>query len=295
MKFDVTESYCEDGTNYFFGDLDSWLGGELRKRIKPSEYFTRNYGKDWTLEFVLSTRRRRKIPKILVGPEVERRNKTVAWLISVNYVGNKSLDPKSYALPIKQFIEGIIIALKGVEIDTSKLTTDLQALVKDFCSNPDMVAELVSDSGDFEITPKRAITKRRLPEWKIPKNIERVVDDEGATWESELFAPLRLMVISDTSSRGGKIPLRWQIELDIDLHDKQYASAGEKIKAMGNEPDGDGWTELIGKEFAKRYPKYATEFDSDSEMSTCVVSVESESACQKLIELVWSLIYPKPD
>jgi hypothetical protein len=62
---------------------------------------------------------------------------------------------------------------------------------------------------------------------------------------------------------------------------------------MGNEPDGGGWAELIEKEFTKRYPKQVNEFDSDSETSTCVVSVQSEDACKKLVSLIWSLIYAK--
>ena len=92
---------------------------------------------------------------------------------------------------------------------------------------------------------------------------------------------------------GRKASLIWQVELDIDLDDKQYESAAKKIKAMGNEPQGDGWTLLIEKEFSKRYPKLAREFDSDSETATCVVSVKSEEACKKLTELMWSFIYRK--
>jgi hypothetical protein len=98
--------------------------------------------------------------------------------------------------------------------------------------------------------------------------------------------------MSDTSYQGRDIPLAWQIEFDP--YDDRLAAANEKMEAAGIEPDGDGWSEVIQKEFGRRHPKLAREFHSDSESSTCVIWVESEKACRKLIEVVWSLMYPAP-
>ena len=215
------------------------------------------------------------------------------WGISVDYVGNKSLDPKSYVGPIRQFLEGVVIVLDKLEIDTSKLSKDVPAAIKEFCSERYMICEEItaeeymSHGGPYVIRPNTIVRHRRLPKWKIPRDLIKRVEEDG-DYESERFAPLRLLVMPGT---GRKSSLDWQVELDIDIYDKQYASAGEKIKAMGNEPHGDGWTELIEREFTKRYPKFAGEFDSNSETSTCVVSVKSEEACKKLVELMWSLIY----
>ena len=272
--------------------FETWLRRAVGKRVKPSQYWTRTYGKDWTLVFNLSAKKGRKKPKIIYGPDVDRREKTVEWGISVDYVGNKSLDPKSYVVPIRQFLEGVVIVLDKLEIDTSKLSKDVPAAIKEFCSNRYMISEEITAEnygGPYVITPNTIVRHRRLPKWKIPKDLIKRVQEEG-DYESERFAPLRLLVMPGT---GRKSSLDWQIELDIDIYDKQYASAGEKIKAMGNEPHGDGWTELIEREFTKRYPKFAGEFDSNSETSTCVVSVKSEEACKKLVELIWSLIYAK--
>jgi hypothetical protein len=302
---------CQASCNYFEGPeyynfasdyFETWLRRALGKRVKPSEHWTRTYGKDWTLVFGLSVKRGRKRPKIVYGPDVDRREKTVEWGISVDYVGNKSLDPKSYVGPIRQFLEGIMIVLEKLEIDTSKLSKDLPAAIKEFCSNRYMISEEATADNfvdvtandffqRFESAPKTAVRHRRLPKWNIPKNIGKLVDEEGGTWETCRFAPLRLLVMSGTSSHGRALPLVWQIELDIDLYDKQYESAATKIKATGNDPDGDGWTELVEEEFAKRYPRLANQLDSDSETSTCVMSVESVDACKKLLELMWSLIY----
>jgi len=297
MKFAYREDCCSVGPTYNFVDeyLDTWLRRALGKRVKPSEYWTRTYGKDWKLVFTLSAKKGRKKAKIDYGPEVNRREKTVKWGIGVDYTGNKSVDPKSYVGPIRQFLEGITIALEKLEMDTSKLSKELPAVIKEFCSDRYMIAEEATAENyvdRYVITPSTAVRHRRLPKWRIPKDLNKRVEEEGE-WETERFAPLRLLVMPAAKSRSGKSALDWQLELDIDLNDKQYASAGEKIKAVGNEPDGDGWTELVEKEFTKRYPKLAREFDSDSETATCVVSVKSEEACKKLLELVWSLIYSK--
>jgi len=298
MKFAwETGNYYEGPEDYQFAPdyFETWLRRALGKRVKPSEYWTRTYGKDWTLVFNLSAKKGRKKPKITHGPDVDRREKKVEWGISVDYVGNKSLDPKSYVGPIRQFLEGVVIVLDKLEIDTSKLSKEVPAAIKEFCSERYMICEEItaeeymSHGGPYVIRPNTIVRHRRLPKWKIPRDLIKRVEEEG-DYESERFAPLRLLVMPGT---GRKSSLDWQIELDIDIYDKQYASAGEKIKAMGNEPHGDGWTELIEKEFTRRYPKFAGEFDSDSETSTCVVSVKSEEACKKLVELIWSLIYAR--
>jgi hypothetical protein len=291
MKFAYqTGGYYEGPEEYRFAsdDFETWLRRALGKRVKPSEYWTRTYGKDWTLVFNLSARKGRTKPKILYGPDIDRREKTVEWGISVDYVGNKSLDPKSYVVPIRQFLEGIVAVLDKLEIDTAKLS--VPAAIKEFCSHRYMIAEEVTAENyvdRYVITPNTTVRHRRLPKWKVPKDLIKRVEEEGE-WETERFAPLRLLVMP-----GPKESLDWQLELDIDLDDKQYASAARKIKTMGNEPDGDGWTGLIEREFTKRYPKLAREFNSDSETATCVVLVKSEPACKKLLEVIWSQIYSK--
>ncbi len=131
---------------------------------------------------------------------------------------------------------------------------------------------------------------KKMPEWKIPKNIQKRVEEEDGMWEDERWDPLLLTVMSGSSYEGRDIPLMWQIEFDP--FDDRLEAANEKLEAAGVEPDGDGWSEVIETEFAKRHPKLAADFHSDSESSACVVWVESEATCQKLMELIWSLTHP---
>jgi len=130
------------------------------------------------------------------------------------------------------------------------------------------------------------------PKWSMPKNLKQLVQENDGMRDDERWNPVLLTVMSDTSSRGRKIPLTWQLQFDPYV--KPFKAAGKKqIETRGVEPDGDAWTNLVEREFAIRYPELMREFDSDSESSTCVVSVKSEGACEKLMELIWSLIYPK--
>jgi hypothetical protein len=127
------------------------------------------------------------------------------------------------------------------------------------------------------------------PKWTMPKNIEELVEQNDGMWDDERWKPILLTVMSDTSSRSRTIPLCWQLEFDPYV--KPFKAAGKRmIKARGVEPDGDSWTNLIEREFAKRHPELTGELNSDSEMSTCVLHVESESTCKLLLELIWSLI-----
>ena len=147
---------------------------------------------------------------------------------------------------------------------------------------------LPAKSSQSQNLPK---VSRPLPAWRIPKNLEQQVADGDGSWEERRFDPILLTVMSGVEYEGRAIPLSWQIEFDPS--DDRLEAANEKLESSGIGPDGDGWAEVIEKEFAKRYPKLAGELHSDSESSICVLWVESEKTCQKLIAVVWSLIYSK--
>jgi hypothetical protein len=133
------------------------------------------------------------------------------------------------------------------------------------------------------------LTRKKLPKWIVPKHMQRRVDAEGGNWESERFDPILLTVASGTSYRGREIPLSWQIEFDPS--GERFNAANEKLAAAGCEPDGDGWSIAVQARFKKRFPKLAKELHDDSESSTCVLWVESDSACKALLELVWSMVF----
>lgn len=132
--------------------------------------------------------------------------------------------------------------------------------------------------------------KKTAPIWKIPKNLKKLVEEDGM-WEDERWDPILLTVMSDTSYEGREIPLAWEIQFDP--FDDRLETAKSRIEASGIKPDGDGWSDVVQEEFGRRYPKLAGELHTDSESSTCVLRVESEATCRKLVEVVWALMHQR--
>ncbi|HYE20237.1 MAG TPA: hypothetical protein VEA69_17445 [Tepidisphaeraceae bacterium] len=133
----------------------------------------------------------------------------------------------------------------------------------------------------------------KAPKWKLPKNLAKVVEDEGGSWEEDRWDPILLTVIGGTVLEGREIPLAWQIEFDP--YDDRLEAARKELSAGGVEPDGYAWAERITAELTKNHPEVTAELHEDSEMSTCVVWVESEAACKALIETTWGLLRPAND
>ena len=136
--------------------------------------------------------------------------------------------------------------------------------------------------------------RAKLPTWKIPKNLQELIDDDSpdgdGMWEDGSWDPILLTVMAGTSYYGRDIPLSWQIEFQPD--DERLESANAEIEALGLELDGYGWAKLIEAVFAKEHPKLVDELHfGDTDTEACVVWVESEGTCKILIERVWSLIH----
>jgi hypothetical protein len=308
FSFDGCGWYEYEDAYQFTVKFEEWWEKELRKRMGSDAAFIKRHGKGWWLAFTFQARKGTKKVRCL-GPDIQRncvsdpphhRN----WCVELPSFRFKSPNAKAYVPLMRQLLEQFALVLERERIDASRIRKDSEPLLKRFASQTGMLireSDPDEDPGLYSVPynpsqyrprAKKKIRKRKLPAWKIPKNLQRRVEEDGE-WETERFAPLRILVTPGAKSRARKFPLDWQIELEIDRNDRQYASAAEKIKAMGNEPDGYGWVELIEREFSQRSPKLARELDSDPETSTCVVSVGSEVACRKLVGLVWSIIYPK--
>ena len=133
--------------------------------------------------------------------------------------------------------------------------------------------------------------KPSKPEWNIPQNLQSLLDsDEDLTWEAHDWSPIQLTVMGGTTYDGRDIDQSWQIEFDPSEVD--FEASNQKLSGMGIEADGYGWARLI-QEVAKKYhPDMADELHfGDTEESTCVVWVESEATCRRLVDVVWTLIY----
>ena len=130
-----------------------------------------------------------------------------------------------------------------------------------------------------------------MPDWTIPHDLPELIDaEEGGIWEDTRWEPILLSVMGGTTYGGRDIPLAWQIEFEPD--GPSFEAPNAKIAALGLDPDGYGWAHLIQSMFAKYHPEFSGELQfGDTDVSACVVWVESETTCRLLIQLVWSLIH----
>jgi hypothetical protein len=281
--------------------FDSWLSRQLQRRITPSAQALQKYGNDWTLSFAFCADGTRKRPKAF--SPILYRGKKVEWLIEVRDVGGGLGHPKRYVLPFKQFVEGIALVLRQLDIDVSQMLKDLPKMAKQFASNPRMVGRpgtpirkhgkptegfIPYDPSDYEPKKPQPRRRRKLPHWNIPKNVASLAENTEGFWETGRFDPIQLLVYPHMANHGRKVR-PWEIQFDP--YDGPFANAAQQINSLGTEPDGDAWAEYIETAFAKRYPRFAREIQSDSEMSTCVLRVPSEEACRKLVAVIWSMIY----
>lgn len=274
---DVQISFVALQVGEFTPAFLTWFAKELGNRIELSQAFVSKYGRDNHLLLAWVVLRRFKKPRIVFGHALDY--KRISTHICLPFRCTTST-PTEYAKVVNDLLDSLATVLKQMDIDPTRVIHDAPKLIAHFITHPEML----------EVPPAEP-KRKSLPAWKIPKNIQKRVDDEDGMWEDERFDPILLTVMSGVEYEGRDIPLSWQIEFDP--FDDRLETANEKLETSGIEPDGDGWAEVIEKKFTKRYPKLAGELHSDSESSTCVLWVESEDACKKLIGLVWSLIHPK--
>jgi len=132
----------------------------------------------------------------------------------------------------------------------------------------------------------------KRPEWKVPKNLVAVLEENDGVWEDERWAPILVTAMSATEFHGREIPIAWEIEFDP--ANEEFEEANAKLEKREIEPDGYGWGEHVLAAIKKVDRKLAQRLHStDCELGTCVIWVESEEDCRVLVETVWSLIFGK--
>lgn len=305
MKISVQQCWYETEPRHrFSGDFCARLAREINARIQPSAALRQEYPR---YDAFIEIRGKTRISKAqLMEIHDYGRPKLLRFSIALPHTGARRMAwPGDYASTLQQFFVGVAIVLKKLKIDGSRIAKDAAALTETLLALPmakvidsqldtDEYCEKVR-SGEIKVDSAPPVVRKLNPlkrnpsSWRIPKGLAKILRSEGM-WESERFDPILLTVMSDTSYQGRDIPLAWQIEFDP--FDDRLDVANKRIKTAGIEPDGDGWSEVIQKRFSAMHPTLAGEFHSDSESSTCVLWVESEGACRKLLELVWSLIHP---
>ena len=82
------------------------------------------------------------------------------------------------------------------------------------------------------------------PQWQIPDDLSALIaSDDDSTWTTHEWAPIELSVMAGTMYAGRDIPLAWQIEFEPS--GPAFAESNSKLSAMGLEPDGYAWSNLV--------------------------------------------------
>jgi len=112
-----------------------------------------------------------------------------------------------------------------------------------------------------------------LPEWQIPSDLRSLIDaDDDSMWNCDDWSPIILTVSGDTQHDGRNINLAWQIE---------YETTG-----------------CTGYEFCERVIAAVESAAADlfpllncgdTESAACVIWVETEDACRRLLQIVWPM------
>jgi hypothetical protein len=130
----------------------------------------------------------------------------------------------------------------------------------------------------------------KMPRWKPPKKIAKVLADGDGFWEDERWSPILLTAMSGIEYEGHAVPVVWQIEFDPSEEDFEAGNA--KLEEMGVEPDGYGWGEHIQSTIREGNPALAARLHiTDCETATCVIWVESEEDCREVLETTWKLLF----
>ena len=113
-----------------------------------------------------------------------------------------------------------------------------------------------------------------MPDWRVPTDLRSLIaDDKDATWDCDDWLPITLSVVGGTQHDGRNIDLAWQIEY---------------------EPTG-----CTGYDFCDRVVAAADSADpelvpllncGDTESAACVIWVETDNACKRLLAIVWPMV-----
>jgi len=131
---------------------------------------------------------------------------------------------------------------------------------------------------------------KKMPQWKLPQQLESIIEENDGQWEDDRREPIILTVISGTTFEGRDIPLMWEIEFDPT--DDVIDSANERLEKQGIDPDGYEWGQVIQTAMNDQHPELTNLLHfGDCEASTCVAWTESEESCRLLMETTWRLMY----
>src|SRR4051794_37692580 len=140
MKINVSQIYTEVGCSYPFSSrLQAFLSEALSERTEASKVFILSYAPDFALTFNVSAKSGIASPEIK-GPAVFRRTKDVEFTIFLPHDGDLPSDQAGYRGPLQMLVSSIVVILRRLEIDASRVLEDGPGLIDRMASDPAMIS-----------------------------------------------------------------------------------------------------------------------------------------------------------
>src|SRR5262249_49678512 len=111
--------------------LGKWLTTEVRRCMRSAKRSKRQQGKNRTLRIVLFTNTRAKKPCV---HRFGLHKGVLSWMVHIPYIGGGWSEPKAYAEPVRQWLQGIAFVLRKCHLDSSRFEQRIPALLDEFCS-----------------------------------------------------------------------------------------------------------------------------------------------------------------
>src|SRR5262249_34269143 len=140
MNVHFGQIYGEPGVSFPFSHLfQRRLSREVTALVEPSSKFLKKYGSDFKLIFNVSAKQGLQDNEIR-GPSVFRRTKDVEYTVFLAFdVIMRHADAPRHAL--RFLLKGVCDVFDRLEIDTTRLLDEQEALIEGICSDPTMLAE----------------------------------------------------------------------------------------------------------------------------------------------------------
>jgi hypothetical protein len=124
---------------------------------------------------------------------------------------------------------------------------------------------------------------KRSEDLVFPENLAAILDRDGI-WSSDLFAPIKVVVLEGEEDNEGVIC--YQIEIPVGTAYKEIESI---MEANEMEPNGYDWEDMIREYIHRQDPIFENKIESESEDTTCVLWLPEESNFRKLLSQVLEL------
>ena len=138
MKIFVCQFYIEPGIKFPFSHyFQHRISDEITQRIVPSAVFVQKYAAGFNLIFRMSAKASLTEPEIR-GPTVFKKHKSVEFTLFLTFNKDEA-GPSAYRRVLMQLMQQIVIVLKSLQMDVSRLIESSHEIVEGVLAAPKMI------------------------------------------------------------------------------------------------------------------------------------------------------------